>query len=357
MREEGLTTNSIVLADADGRDRHVLVSEARGPDWSPDGSRLAFTQEAASGFESEIWTMRPDGSERRKLATGGWADGALWSPDGRLIAFDRGGPEERRDLLGVWVMDADGSHHRRLLPQRTTRWSTGRRTRPRCSSSAAPTTAGRLWLVPLAGSPRRLGDGSDGSFSPDGKLIAFDHGGVPGDRSPEAVYVMRSDGTGRRTLARNLLRPSWSPDGRTIAASGRGPCIGSGIYAVSLLDGRVRRLTNDCRITGTARGDLLRGTSEGDVIRGLGGNDTILANPGDRGPVYYGRADADFVDAEPGERRRLRRASAGRVHGGSGNDRLYGGPGTRTASTAATGTTCSTAARTTTASRAARETT
>jgi Tol biopolymer transport system component len=65
------------------------------------GGRLAFDQ------AGEIWTMRADGSEPEKLtrtpgrARSGDPD---WSPDGSRIAFSRGGSEGLR----VWTMAADG---------------------------------------------------------------------------------------------------------------------------------------------------------------------------------------------------------------------------------------------------------
>jgi Tol biopolymer transport system component len=51
---------------------------------------------------------------------------------------------------------------------------------------------------------------SDPAWSPNGELIAFTDG-IAG------VYVIRTDGTGRRVVAENASNPTWSPDGKQIA--------------------------------------------------------------------------------------------------------------------------------------------
>ncbi len=57
------------------------------PSWSPDGQRLAFT--SGRHGRMEIFTMNADGTDQRsivRLASGGAID-PRWSPDGRTIAF------------------------------------------------------------------------------------------------------------------------------------------------------------------------------------------------------------------------------------------------------------------------------
>lgn len=64
--------------DADGSNP-VNLGEGVWPDWSPDGSRIAFTSER-DGNE-EIYLMNADGSDPISLtnnpASDSWAD---WSP-------------------------------------------------------------------------------------------------------------------------------------------------------------------------------------------------------------------------------------------------------------------------------------
>jgi dipeptidyl aminopeptidase/acylaminoacyl peptidase len=50
------------------------------PRWSPDGTKLAYLK------AGQLWTMRSDGTAKRRLTTRA-ADGASWSPDGRWLAF------------------------------------------------------------------------------------------------------------------------------------------------------------------------------------------------------------------------------------------------------------------------------
>ena len=155
-----------------------------GPHWSPDGSQIAFTSHRTGG--SQIYVMRADGSEVRQLTTAGQGlarDGAMcprWSPDGSRIAFGSA------DGLGlIYVMRADGSEVRLLT-----------------------TALGAIETCPI--------------WSPDGSKIAFAFVQSPWDYGPSALYVMNSDGTGRRLLstepdelpAGNL---AWSPDGSRIA--------------------------------------------------------------------------------------------------------------------------------------------
>lgn len=51
--------------------------------WSPDSSRIVYTEKTANG-DYELYLMERDGSNRSKLAVGSQPD---WSPDGSQIAF------------------------------------------------------------------------------------------------------------------------------------------------------------------------------------------------------------------------------------------------------------------------------
>jgi TolB protein len=60
------------------------------PRWSPDGSRLTYHRErpTADGFEAAVFTIRPDGTEEKRITPWSLAAGSPdWSPDGRWIVF------------------------------------------------------------------------------------------------------------------------------------------------------------------------------------------------------------------------------------------------------------------------------
>ena len=52
------------------------------PEWTPDGTHISFTSDRSGKYE--IWIMKADGTEQRKLIDGYWH---AWSPDGRQIAL------------------------------------------------------------------------------------------------------------------------------------------------------------------------------------------------------------------------------------------------------------------------------
>jgi Tol biopolymer transport system component len=94
-----------ITADGSGR---VSLGPGVGPHWSPDGMRIAFS---VTDGPCQIWTMAPDGTDRRILATfptadtetcsGSFRPGPVWSPDGRQLAM-----LVSREL---WIVNADGS--------------------------------------------------------------------------------------------------------------------------------------------------------------------------------------------------------------------------------------------------------
>lgn len=100
----------IAIVNVDGSNLRRLshADEDIWPAWSPDGTVIAFMK----GYG--IYTMKPDGSEVRKLSGGrDFADfGPSWSPDGSMIAFSRVMPETGTG--DIYVMNADGSDVRRL---------------------------------------------------------------------------------------------------------------------------------------------------------------------------------------------------------------------------------------------------
>ena len=85
----------------DGSRLRRLFGRGQQPDWSPDGSRLAFVA------SQHVFTMGADGERLRRLTDHSGDTDPAWSPDGRHIAFIRD-----HDL---YVMRANGSGERRVV--------------------------------------------------------------------------------------------------------------------------------------------------------------------------------------------------------------------------------------------------
>ncbi|MDQ6669433.1 MAG: hypothetical protein M3069_01485 [Chloroflexota bacterium] len=109
-------TPQVWVMQADGSRPRQLTCDpsAKGqlPDWSPDGSRIAY--ESGSSPTGHIFIMNADGSRQRQLTTGPGDDfGTAWSPDGRQIAFVRDLGNGNRL---VYVMNADGHGQHAIRP-------------------------------------------------------------------------------------------------------------------------------------------------------------------------------------------------------------------------------------------------
>jgi Tol biopolymer transport system component len=115
-----------------------------------------------------IWSMRPDGSDRRRLTeapTGSHLQ-PRWSPDGRRVVFtnDRDGDEE------LYVINADGSGMKAITDNGLNDWDPG--------------------------------------WSPDGRKLVFAR--TVGNRQPE-IFIANADGSGERRLT-NWRRYDSEPD-------------------------------------------------------------------------------------------------------------------------------------------------
>jgi dipeptidyl aminopeptidase/acylaminoacyl peptidase len=109
----------VLIADADGRNVHQLSPSGGFPGWSPDGTRIVFQRERYSWVGNEerwfadIYTIRPDGTDLRRLTSDQISTNPAWSIDGR-IWFIRtpmvGGNLQTAGPAQQWIMDADGGN-------------------------------------------------------------------------------------------------------------------------------------------------------------------------------------------------------------------------------------------------------
>jgi Tol biopolymer transport system component len=78
-------------------------SGAYDPDWSPDGSKIAFT-----GPGTEIYVINADGGNQTRVTSepGAWAFGPSWSPDGTKIAYTRSYQGQQYEIFSI---NSDGS--------------------------------------------------------------------------------------------------------------------------------------------------------------------------------------------------------------------------------------------------------
>lgn len=160
-----------------------------GPSWSPDGSRIAFHSDPDGSGVSEIYSMKPDGTDVVQLTDlGGMNWDPSWAPDGQNIVF-----AHYSDTWSLYSVRADGTQ-----------------------------------VTPLEGA----GDGWQPSWAGSGDRIAF---------SSQRdgfwnIYVVGTDGGNMVRLTNNggdNLEPVWSPDGTRIAF---GSTQGGGTFKVFVMD-------------------------------------------------------------------------------------------------------------------------
>jgi Tol biopolymer transport system component len=103
-----------VNADGSGRRRVAHIRNERGncacATWSPDGTKIAYEAAGANG-KPDIYVMNADGSGQTRLTRSPSRDeNPDWSPDGTQLAFY----SERSGNAQIYVMNADGTEQRRV---------------------------------------------------------------------------------------------------------------------------------------------------------------------------------------------------------------------------------------------------
>jgi len=220
--------SKLFVARLDGSGLRQLTSgpgEDVTPVWSPDGSQVVFAS-ARDGNE-DVWIVQADGTGLRNLTNHPGSDShPSWSPDGRMIVFcSTRGDGENDDIYTIRV---DGSDLRRLTDNGLY-WDTfpsfspdGRKIlfrrllRTRSSEGTLVNSEVMVMNSDGTGVVNLTRDAwFDGwpSWSPDGRRIAFSS-----NRSdPYQIYVMNADGSGVTQVVNSPytdVRPQWLPDGQ-----------------------------------------------------------------------------------------------------------------------------------------------
>jgi Tol biopolymer transport system component len=126
------STNNIWVMNADGTGAQPLTrltasgAGSSEPSWSGDSSKLAFVSaRALDGSDAanlntttNVWLMNADGTGAHPLtkltAPGAGSEFPDWSPDGSKLAFDSSraldGSDAANGVKNIWVVSADGSN-------------------------------------------------------------------------------------------------------------------------------------------------------------------------------------------------------------------------------------------------------
>jgi len=157
-----------------------------GPQWSPEGTRLAYVREKTGGSQVMVWSSQSGNEEPLTALSQTYREVWDWSPDGKWILISQRNSDFRR---------------------------------------------AEIWMLPVAAGPeaekasRKIASNPayhlfQGHFSPDGRWIAFEAVKQPPKPNVvSALYVVPASGGPWTPLLEGEHwddKPRWSPDGHTI---------------------------------------------------------------------------------------------------------------------------------------------
>jgi dipeptidyl aminopeptidase/acylaminoacyl peptidase len=202
------------------------------PRWSPDARHLAFLRDRGGDERFDVWLVDRNGEHERNLtnAPGVMHRDITWSPDGTKLAYTANAAGVERGFA-VHVVDVATGSARALTDGARDdfqpRWSPDGARLLFWSRREPTRTNADLYVVPVAGGEaRRLdtrggvdGESLDGRWSPDGTRVSFttDTRG----RQEIAVAAYRDGALGRLERMTESIHDEygavWRPDGRALA--------------------------------------------------------------------------------------------------------------------------------------------
>ena len=249
-----LTSGLLALVSTSPADAEAAAGTAAG------AGRIAFSTGFIQPFpdlsgHSQVFTVNPDGTDQRQLThvpDGSIAGDPDWSPDGSQIAY----VSNESGNFSVMVMNADGTDQHQVAhvvdsDYFTPRWSPDgtRLAVSRCRTLNGYLLGCDILVMNANGTGRRLLVGSHvvnqyPAWSPDGTQIAFtsDRGGLGLDN-----WLVDSAGGGLRRVTRPNLEafyPQWSPLGNRIMFGNNFDRPITNTYAMNPDGVRVRQLTH-----------------------------------------------------------------------------------------------------------------
>lgn len=276
MEKDKLPGN-LWLAKWDGSENRALTFGNKGaahPRWSPDGKWIAFLSEREDENElNQLWILPIGGGEAEKLTNSkGNVDDFAWSPDSKRIVLvvhdpDPREPEKKeKEKKTVPPLVIDRFHFKQDIDGYLTNRYSHLQLLDLTSRKLEPLTSGKHDDVWPAWSPNgneiafvtKRGEDPDRTdnwdvyiinakpgakerqlttspeadcepywesapaWSPDGKTIAYIHGGDP-KKIEYAVHTLAiipaAGGEAKiltQNLDRNVVQPHWSPDGKSV---------------------------------------------------------------------------------------------------------------------------------------------
>ncbi len=313
----------VVPASGNAKSRQYTRGDksATSPEWSPDGTMLAFLSDREKDGERQVWMMMADGGEAWVVtAHKGGVSGFHFSPDGRrlvLTAVDQPSKDEedrkkvKDDTMVIdqdikmshlWLFDLEKKEEKRLTEGNFTvsdpQWSPdGTRitytTRP--TPKADDGSLSDVWILTVAnGEKKKLISGADATdnarWSTDGQWIAYTQNPDPNSGVPVTyLYVVSAAGGAPRQLTTkfdlNVGTPVWSRDGRRIYFS-TNVLEAVEVYSVDVATGEVKQITRRGGTTG-----ITEISRDGKTIVGT------ASGPGQPTELY--RTSADFAALTP----------------------------------------------------------
>ena len=230
------------LPDGPPRLLASILGEPQGLTWSPDGSRLIFSNDPGDG--GELWQLTLDG-RLEQLPFGEDGSAPAVAARGGRMAYVRG-----RKTVDIWRADLTADHPEESAVKLI--YSTRTQSIPRYSHDGTHIAfqsnrsgSVEIWVTDAQGAdPDRLTSfngpvTSAPSWCSDGQRIAFDSrvAGIP------AIYIEDINERVPRKLvtsAENLSRPAWSQDCRWLFASDAQNMV----YRVASSGGHAERFTD-----------------------------------------------------------------------------------------------------------------